>query len=664
MFRATSILSLICVSSTIALAATAATVQHAEPLRGLSVDGAGGARKPSASAPATLVFNAFNRDFAIELEPNGRLAVLQASLDLPAGTGAYRGKVTGEPGSWARIVLTAAGPTGLVFDGTTLYGIESGGDSATGASAPTMFRLADVYLAPGEIGCEISTAATNGAQAMTAMVHEFTALAAEGATLNLDLGAVADFEFSQAFGANAETALLTRVNTVDGIFSEQLGVQISVAEVDIFTANDDPFTTTVPSDLLDELATYRGATPAQDANGLTHLFTGRDLDGSTAGIAFLGAVCAQRTLFDPRSFGSGLSESRRGAVLDSLVAAHEIGHNFGAPHDGEAGTPCASTPPTFIMAATVNGNDQFSACSILEMQPEIASASCLTPIGPADLALLLSQPPQPAHAGVPFSEVATVRNLGADPATNVVFNATAAPGLDVTSVDAGGASCSLTASSVSCPLGTIAGSASRGVTLTLRASAPGSIDLSANVTADSDDNTGNNSAAVTIQAVRAVDLALTGSGGEITVNQQITINATLSNASDFDATSMGVTATLSAGLRADQAALGGTPCAIAGQTVTCPPRTLGARATVALAVTATGTAAGGQTVSVNATASEAETSPADNQLNVTVNVSDEDDGGGGAISWWAVGFLLASLAWQALETSRRRRRSLPAPPRS
>jgi hypothetical protein len=512
----------------------------------------------------------------------------------------------------------------------------------------------------------VGTAAANGAQAMKAMVQELNALAAPGATLNLDVGAVADFEFSQAFGGGAETALLTRFNTVDGIFSEQLGVQISVAEVDVFTANDDPFTTSVASDLLDELATYRGATPAQDANGLTHMFTGRDLDGSTAGIAFLGAVCAQRTPFDTRSFGSGLSEARRGAILDSLVAAHEIGHNFGAPHDGEANTACASTPPTFLMAPAVNGNDRFSACSIEQMQPEIASATCLTPIGPADLAVTLAQPPQPAHVGVTFSEVVTIANLGIDPSTNVVVNATTAPGLDVVSADAGGASCPVTLTSASCTLGTIDGSTSRAVTLMLRATTPGSFNLSATATADADDDNGNNLDSVTVQAVPAVDLTLAGSGASITIDQQTTLNATLVNASDINATSVVVTATAPAGLRADQVTLDGTACTITGQAIACPSRTLAARASVTFVVTATGIAVGNQTVTVNVTASQAERVPADNQLGLVVNVAPVggDDGGGGALTWWVVGFLLASLAWRAQETNRRRRRSLPAPPRS
>jgi hypothetical protein len=111
-------------------AAEAATVQHSEPLRGYRVGGAaqGASAKPAGTASTgatTLEFNAFNRDFTLELTPNGRLAAMQQQLKLGAGTGAYRGAVVGRLGSWVRIVLTPAGPTGLVFDGATLFGLNT-----------------------------------------------------------------------------------------------------------------------------------------------------------------------------------------------------------------------------------------------------------------------------------------------------------------------------------------------------------------------------------------------------------------------------------------------------------------------------------------------------------------------------------------------------------
>jgi len=648
--------------------AEAATVQHSEPLRAIRVGGAAAAKPTATTTEATtLHFNAFSRDFALELEPNGRLAGMQQKLRLGAGIGAYRGTVAGRAGSWVRIVLTPAGPTGLVFDGETLYGLEAGADQSTPAvdGAAVMFRLADVYFAPGEIGTELDAVAIDGEEAVAIMEQEFIALAAAGATLNLDLGAVGDFEFSQTFGALAETALLTRFNNVDGIFSEQLGVQITVAETRIFTTSDDPFTTSVPSGLLDELANYRGATPEQDAHGLTHLFTGRDLDGSTAGIAFFGALCARRGSFDTRSFGAGLAEARRGAVLDSLVAAHEIGHNFGAPHDGEAGKACASTPTTFLMAPSVNGSDQFSACSIQEMQAEIAGASCLTPFGPANVTVTLPQPGQDALAGVSFTHTATVRNTGADPTTGVTFAAATEQGLEIVAAEAGGASCTAQSNAASCPLGALSGSTTRGVTLTLRAQNAGTFDLTATVAADTDDDAADNSDAVTVTAVPAVDLVLSGAAPGVELNAQTTLTAVLENSSDLGATSVAVTATLTAGLRPDQATLGSAACTITAQAIACPTRSLAAHDTVALVVTATGLVAGAQQLTVDATAAEAERTPANNQLGIAVNVNaPQQGGGGGEVSWWVGAVLLAAPGWRARAANGQRRPFGPAPSRT
>ena len=644
-------------------AAEAATVQHFEILRGYRVGSGAVPAKPTTAEPTTISFNAFSRDFTLELEPNGQLAAMQAELRLGAGIGAYRGQIAGHPDSWVRIVLTPAGPSGLVFDGETLYAIESGDDRSPSSKggAPTMFRLADVYFAPGEIGSADDAVAIDGAHAVAAIAEEFEALAAAGASLNLDLGAVADFEFAQAFALppGPEAALLTRFNNVDGLFSEQLGVQITVAEVDVFTTSNDPFTTSAAPALLDELANYRGATPAQDAQGLTHMFTGRDLDGSTAGVAFTGAVCARRGPFDTRSFGAGLSQARfpANAVVDSLIAAHEIGHNFGAPHDGDANGACASTPTTFLMAPSVNGNDQFSECSIDQMQIEIATASCLTPIGPANVTVFLAQPAQNPLAGVSFGQTATVRNVGADPANGVAFTTTTETGLQIVAADAGGASCNLATTSASCSLGTIGAGASRAVTLTLRAATAGAFDLTATVAANVDDNATDNDDAVTITVVPSVDLVVSGTSPGVALNSQTTINAFVQNAADVAATSVAVTATATAGLRPDAATLDGVACTITGQVIACPARTLTAQTNATLVVTATGIAAGGQQLTVNSSSTEAERSPGDNQLAIAVSVNAPQSGGGGgggALSWFVVAFLLAARAFGARASGRRR----------
>jgi hypothetical protein len=167
---------------------------------------------------------------------------------------------------------------------------------------------------------------------------------------------------------------------VDGIFSSQVGVELQVVSVNIageLTAGLSA--TTDSSALLEELGRLRQQSPALVDTGLTHLFTGRQLDGDSAGIAYTLALCSPR-------FAASLAMAHSSAALDTLITAHEIGHVFGAPHDGTE--QCASTPQNqFIMTPTLNTSvTSFSQCSLDQINAVIDSYACvvaLPPPGPA-----------------------------------------------------------------------------------------------------------------------------------------------------------------------------------------------------------------------------------------------------------------------------------------
>ena len=81
----------------------------------------------------------------------------------------------------------------------------------------------------------------------------------------------------------ARDAIPTRPNNVDGIFSSQVGVELQVVSVDLTGGLTAVLSATTDSSaLLEELGQLRRQTPALVATGLTHLFTGRQLDGDTA----------------------------------------------------------------------------------------------------------------------------------------------------------------------------------------------------------------------------------------------------------------------------------------------------------------------------------------------------------------------------------------------
>src|SRR4029079_8617875 len=162
------------------------------------------------------------------------------------------------------------------------------------------------------------------------MVGELQAAAATTVSRQIESALVADSAFAAAEVADPAAAMLARLNIVEGIFSEQVGLLVLATEVRVIPAEEDPFTTTLSVSLREQMGNYRAASPAVRARGLAHLMTGKNLDGTTAGIAYVNSACeAER--------GVSLSERSYGTTISAIVMAHELGHNFGAPHDGESG---------------------------------------------------------------------------------------------------------------------------------------------------------------------------------------------------------------------------------------------------------------------------------------------------------------------------------------
>jgi len=227
--------------------------------------------------------------------------------------------------------------------------------------------------------------------------------------------------------------------------------------------------------------------------------TGRDLDGSTVGIAYIGSLCQARF---------SVSVSQGVATLASLVTAHEIGHNFGAPHDGEAAepnepvNPCASTPRTFLMSPQLNGNDQFSQCSLAQIEPQVRAAGCILPvITTADLALDSGTGAISVTAGQAFALAASVSSRGPADATSVQLTFTLPNGL--TAIDGtatSGGSCATQAGGIACNWPALGADLDSAVSVNVRADAAGSYTVPATLTAAQDASSGNDALSFQVTA--------------------------------------------------------------------------------------------------------------------------------------------------------------------
>jgi hypothetical protein len=365
--------------------------QHSEDLRPTLT-------RASKGDAATLEFTAFDRGFRLQLSINQRLAQFAAGSSVQV----YKGTLEGVPNSWARISVQDGLPRGMIWDGRELFIVDAAPEAVNyGAAGTVMFKLSDAVLERGvSFTDDAVKKPSDPAEAFSAMIGELRtsaqALQAGVATEGVEISILGDAAYLARYSSEAQAhdAILTRLNNVDGIFSSQVGVELQVVSVNIagdLTAGLSA--TTDSSALLDELGRLRQQSPALVATGLTHLFTGRQLDGDTAGVAYMLALCSPR-------HAASLTMAHTSAALDTLITAHEIGHVFGAPHDGTE--QCASTPQNqYIMTPILSTSvTSFSQCSLDQISAVIDSYSCvkaLPPPGPAPTAPPAPSPAPPAQ---------------------------------------------------------------------------------------------------------------------------------------------------------------------------------------------------------------------------------------------------------------------------
>ena len=589
-------------------------IEHSEPLQQLELQ---------RGVPDEAVrFNAFGKHFDVRITSNQNILSLPVRERLAQGVGVYRGEIEGMPGSWVRLVVADGTPRGLLWDGNVMYAIEAGEASS---GAPQMFRLDDLKIPPGTMTCAQADEQMTASDLLGAVTKDVRPNVAEaaGAESSLDIAVIADSEFASAKGGDAETELVTRINNVDGIFSEQLGVQINLARTDVFASSNDPFTDESDSGrLLDELTDYRNANASQSANGLTHLFTGRDLDGSTVGVAYTGSICSRR-------YGAGLTQGTHSVSLDSLIAAHEIGHNFGAPHDGTSGSACEGTSQDFLMAPRLNGSDTFSACSIVQMQDDVNRASCVTAVPTLDVEVVANQPGG-SLLGDSDTTTFVVNSVGTEDATGVEFEVSIPSNVALDSITSSIGSCSNGGGSATCSIGSIGAGSSATVDLAVTSSAPGDARFSATVTATGDNNSSNNAATATLAIEPAVDVLVRAAAASVARDQGATARVTLENNSSIAATTVEVTVSPSSGLRIDGANWSSGSCSVTGGIATCEASSLAVQSSNTINVQLTGLVEGSESYSVSVSTAETDRDTSNNsaQGQVTVREPQSDSGGG------------------------------------
>lgn len=569
----------------------------------------------SDGAKRSLSFSAGGSDWRLDLVPNAQLI---SQLDLRPMAGIYKGTLSGRDNTWVRLSFRDGSWSGVIFDGTEHFALDIQPSHSAGGRTVKFYALKNAVTDPGSMTCAVEglpivPTAENLQDQFNTVTEELRTSAAVTATRSVDIAMLGDSSFATEHAADPEAALVERLNIVDGYFSDQVGVQFNVIEYRVLDGAADPFTTDDAGDLLDEVSDFKFNDTALQPLGLLHLYTGRNLDGTTVGIAFTEALCSQR-------FGVALSEGTRNAAFDSLIFAHEFGHSFGAPHDGDPARDCAATPETFLMAPALNGSSTFSDCSLNEISSFLATRSCLTVIAAVDVVPLLSGFPTQVGTGADFSGNVSVRNTGSSAATPVTLTIEPQAGIQLNQSTLPGG-CAPAGTGATCTIASIAGGSQSPLSqFDFTATGTTTSEIVATATASGDGNLTNDQRAQLIGITPTVDLGASLTGpASLTLGSVGTYEIGAANPEAVPATNVDLVFTVPQELTIVSAQ---SPCSVGNGSVTCALSSVAAGVAVNFDVALMAATAGNSLLSVNAQADETDPDNANNTQQLNVNISD------------------------------------------
>jgi metallopeptidase family M12-like protein/pre-peptidase/uncharacterized protein DUF4214 len=315
---------------------------------------------------------------------------------LPVNT--YKGSVLGSPGTQARITVNENSVEGAIITASEHYFVQPARSLSKNASEDefVFYKGSDLTGEAGSCGVTLADEVA-AEETRTDSYRKITEAAeAAGPITGLSplkiarLATEADAEYVAALGgaAQANAQIASIMNMVDGIYQVEIGVTFRIAFQNAWAnAATDPYTSTAASSLLGEFRSHWNANFTSVQRSLAHMWTGKDLDGSTIGISALAVVC--RTPQQAYGLSQKFPFNNNSITARTVIlTAHEIGHGFSALHTNE---PDDLVPPDIeqaceetIMEGSVGDGSSFCTFSRSQIIGHAnAYGSCLTDSGPA-----------------------------------------------------------------------------------------------------------------------------------------------------------------------------------------------------------------------------------------------------------------------------------------
>jgi hypothetical protein len=302
--------------------------------------------------------------------PDARIVLGTPNGDVPLprpDVALFRGHVAGDPASVAFVGFSPHGSNGFILTRGTMFLISS--QLRNGAMRTTAFDAATlppgaVNQAPWDCGTDNVVIPPDRQAWFAREVHSNDGGSTAGEiTRTATLAIETDWEFTGSlFGGNTAASgayAATLIGGVSEIYLAQVSTNIEIGFLRLWSDAADPWTSTSTSNQLNQLRNHWESLMTGVERHAVHMLSGRSLGG---GIAYLGGLCSN-------GFDYAVSANLNGSFpyplqdnhsqnWDIMVTAHELGHNFGAPHthstsppiDNCAGGNCSVTPNGTIMS--------------------------------------------------------------------------------------------------------------------------------------------------------------------------------------------------------------------------------------------------------------------------------------------------------------------------
>lgn len=259
--------------------------------------------------------------------------------DLPTGgVSTFAGVVTNHGDAAARFTLTGRTVVGMLLLGDDRIFVEPLANYALDASPGDFVVYHERDVIPEAV---LGTCGTTEAHRIgTAIANAGGDLSPDFVAQNrtIDLATETDNEYVSALGSAqaANDEIQSIMNQVEGVYQNEVALTFRIVLQNTWSGSDPYSGTTDPSAMLVEFKDYWNANFSGTVRDMSHMWTGRDMNGSTIGIAYVNVIC------NNPAFSYGVSQRYTSDPQKYVLTAHEMGHNLGACHSDD--TTCNANP--------------------------------------------------------------------------------------------------------------------------------------------------------------------------------------------------------------------------------------------------------------------------------------------------------------------------------